>query len=271
MILQLHGGLGDEICCIPLYRELSKTEEVYVNCMYPEIAMASDYVKGVTTDEGFKLKWHDEFGSGYNLHLTEFFASQLGITLQDRSIGITLGKEDIGFANNMFDGLPRPIVLYNAYHGWRAKGALTLNVIVGLSKYIHTIGGCMMQIGNRPSYIGVGYNAVGYTGSLMNTAAMLAQCDLYVGNDSGLTHLSEVGGTSLILYSSTDPACHVHSDKQHVVCNNECYGCFNRMANIGIVSDKCNYSNKFYCITYDSTSKVLEEATNILGGNNNDR
>jgi ADP-heptose:LPS heptosyltransferase len=134
-------------------------------------------------------------------------------------------------------------------------------------EYVVGIGGSLVQIGDRPPYTGIGYNLVGYTGSILNTAALLQLSDLYIGNDSGLTHLCEsVGGRCVTLYSSTNPDCYVHSDRQVAVCNSECYGCYNRLPNPEIVKDKCEYARKFHCINYASkTDKVIEAIRKVLG------
>jgi len=274
MVLVMHGGLGDEICSIPLIRELSKREEIYINYSYPEVILASNCVASTTKEEGTKIKWHDEVGADYStnkdyyrLHLVDFFASQLGITLEDRSINIEVPSKHIDTAESILKGLPHPIVLYNNYTGWPAKGSMNNNTISSIYKYITGIGGSLVQVGTKPQWTGIGYNLVGYTNSLLEMAALLSTCDLYIGNDSGLAHLTEaVGGRSLILYASTAPECYVHSSKQHTVCNKECYGCFNLKSNQDIVKNHCLYKDRGHCINYDyKVTSILSELDIILG------
>ena len=162
----------------------------------------------------------------------------------------------------MLTGLPRPIIMYNTYHGWYARGALDIATI----RAIDVLPGSLVRIGTSPPWEGIGYNLVGYTGDIQNTAALLKKADLYVGNDSGLAHVAAaVGCRAVVLYGSTNPELRKH-EGQYPVWNKRCYGCYNGVGGPPapeIVQDKCRRGT-FECVRYNKTDDVLRVVNTVV-------
>jgi len=266
LLFNSHGGLGDELCCTPTYRVLSKDGHiVYVNPLYNDLYKNSPYVRiwnGESVDKTIDMKWFSEVGYGYDMHLIDFYAHQAGIEVTDRSLDIFPTEDNLKFAKELIAGLPRPIVMYNTFHGWVARGALSISNLRAIEKMKVTL----VRIGDRPPWEGIGYNLVGYTGDILGTAALLSLVDVYVGNDSGLAHVAgAVGCKSVVLYASTDPELRKHP-LQVPVYNIDCYGCYNGKngpPNPAIVQNKCR-DNSFRCITRDMSGEVTSAIEELV-------
>lgn len=237
ILVNAHGGLGDELCMTPTYRELGKDNVVYTKTMFPDILIGNPYTRvygGESIDRTIDMLWHNESGYGYDMHLVDYYAHQANVVLSSRKLDIYLGEDNISFANSVLDGIPRPIVMYCEYKGWESKGILTYNMIYELAKLPISL----VRVGDRPKWCGIGYNLVGYTDTILNTAAILSKSDLYIGNDSGIAHVAgAVGCRSIILYGSTRYNNYLH-DNQIPLYNSTCNGCYND-GNRDIVKGMC--------------------------------
>jgi hypothetical protein len=260
ILVRAHGGLGDELCMTPTYRVLSTLGNVYVESKFLDIIANSPYASiwcGEVPDRTIDMLWHNESGYGYDMHLIDYFAHQSGVYPTSRKLDLYPQMEHFEFARTILDTLERPIVMYCEYKGWEMKGVLSNEMILAISKLPITL----IRIGDAPKWNGIGYNLVGYTGNILNTAALLSMCDLYIGNDSGLAHIAGAMSTrSIILYGSTDYKYYVHGG-QIPLYSDECSGCYNRGERT-VVKGICTRGD--YVCTRMNTPKVLGRVEEVL-------
>jgi len=266
--LRMHGGLGDELCATPIYKAVKKAEPTtyikVVGRFARDILKYNPHVDEIADDSdpaeaGISLKWHNEAHRGYDMHLVDWYASQVPVELEDRTIDLFPGDEEREWAG-WVEYLPRPIICYNRYAGWRSKEFNLTPVASALVKKSYTV----IQVGSSPPFDGIGYNMVGHTPSVRHLGAMLSKCDLYLGNDSGCYHVAaSMGIKTVVLFGSTDPQCYIHNPElDHSIYNEECYGCYNKKGDPSVIQGYC--PRRDYVCMNITTDEVVAKVEEIL-------
>lgn len=255
------GGLGDELCITPAVRTLKKAmpnAHIVVDGFYAhEIYKHSSYADAIEHDVDpgsdyttHDVMWHNGIGWGYDLHLVDFYAQQIGVQADSLEIDLNVGEEDDEWGQWM-DDLPRPLVCFNSYGGWETKSH-RLDLV---AKILLSQGITVMQIGHHPGYMGVGIDGTEKSGSLLRLGAMLKRCDLFLGCDAGIFHVASAVRTKcVIVFGSTLHHCYIHNpEREFAVYNPVCNGCYNIHADLSVIEGGCMRGDRV-CMKIDHKS-----------------
>lgn len=267
ILINRHGGLGDELCITPSYRAMKNTDtDIYVVGAHPDILYDNPNISGaygdisevnVNIDKTYNLEWFSGLGTGYDIHLVDFYAMQLGVEVDSHNLDYFIEDVELG-SISWIKNLRRPIVCYNNDGGWRSREPRIELVAAKLLDRCTVI-----QVGNGKPYCGIGYNLI-HKISLRLLAAVLHESDLYIGADSGIFHLaSAVGCKSVIWFTSVDPVLRVHNNNDIGLYNTRCHGCYSAETEDILISGRCPKDNMICTdidmdIMLDSINGVLE-------------
>jgi ADP-heptose:LPS heptosyltransferase len=212
------AGLGDTVALVPVLEEWRKThpEEVFYTKTdhwqqavfkgHPAIEQGTRRTREVWTFNAIS-------GPAYPGNMPQFYAAQKGMWLEDPTPSMWLSNKEIEDAKGSILGLRldsrfRGIVAISPQAGWPTRvwplerfrelvGRLTregLGVIeVGSSSPTPVKKTVLGTLDAHASF----YDAL----SIRETAALIAECDLYIGNDSGLAHVAAaVGIPQVVIY-----------------------------------------------------------------------
>jgi len=209
MIIRMFGSLGDEIALTGLVREYRKQypdETLIVTNKFPEIFTNNPHL-GIRKNNNHKEVYIPTSPFLNIGNYTYAYGKYLGIKIYDSSPEIFLSNEEL----EMFPG-NQNIIAIDTWAGWPSR-RWDFNNFVELVERIKeydpkvqivevgkTVPDCTGQVRNKRLldahiiYLDVL--------SLRQTAALLRSCKLFIGNDSGLSHLAAAVGTNQItIYS----------------------------------------------------------------------
>lgn len=267
ILVARHGGLGDELCITPSYKVMKNSDtDIYVVGAYPDILRNNPNISGayrnieevgVNIDVMYDLQWFSALKYGYDMHLVDFYAMQLGIKADTKEVDYYITDEELESVS-WINTLPRPIVIYNNDGGWRSREP---RIELVASRLVNKC--TVIQVGNGKPYCGIGYNLVNKI-PLRILAALLHESDLYIGGDSGVFHLSSaVGCRSVIWFTSVDPKYRVHNSNDVGLHSDKCYGCYSRDTEDILIKGGCPNGN-FECLNIDM-DMMLWNINSILG------
>ena len=246
--IHLPGGLGDELCLTPTYRALKEKYphcEITAHVSHPEMLLLNPYVDHLSNcnrnfyavnelkkyDRYIYMFWQTNKRQAFSyMHLCDWFASQAGVELKDRSLILNLGDSDKEFLKDFNFPKNRPIITFDAY-GNKIANKWSFKNFIKTTDWLHQKHNAfVVQIGLQDYGIkNADLNLVKKL-NIRQLAAMIEYSDLYIGNDSGAAHIaSAVKTTSVKIFGCTDPACYTHNENEYpVVSDIECQGCQNK-------------------------------------------
>jgi ADP-heptose:LPS heptosyltransferase len=126
----------------------------------------------------------------------------LGFIPDDTRPEIFLADTEKGFGPLALRGLPRPIVALD-YHATASERRWPLERFQEVVRLLRGQGISTAEIGGNPPKLSTD-RALSLGLHVRQTAAILAECDLYIGNDSGSFHLAaSVGTPQVVLFGPT--------------------------------------------------------------------
>lgn len=245
--IHLPGGLGDELCLTPTYRALKIKYpecEITAHVSHPELLLMNPFVDHLSNcnrnfnaihelkryDKYFYMFWQSDKRQAFSyMHLCDWFASQAGVELKDRSLILNLGDSDKDFLKDFNFPKDRPIVTFDAYGNKEANKWSFKNFIATVDYLQKKHNAFVIQIGLQDYNIkNTNLNLVKRL-NIRQLAAMIQYSNLYIGNDSGAGHIaSAVKTTSIKIFGCTAPKCYIHNANEFpVVSDIECQGCQN--------------------------------------------
>lgn len=235
IVLERRVGLGDVICCIPAYHELKKLNPdslvVFVTAApYVQMLRASpgiDAVYGMPEYIGIpprKAAWlgcsvylpqtsEERETSSQTLHLTHAFLQSCGLPIFDSQPRIFISPENKKVAAERFGFEPGEALI--AIHSGRTWPVRELpedrwrDIVEGLKqsfpgRLLH-FSFASREAGQSP-YCFQDVQTLPDNLDVMTIAAILSQCRLLVGIDSGLLHLAGAVGTPTVgLFGPVNP------------------------------------------------------------------
>lgn len=132
-----------------------------------------------------------------------------GITPLDTTPEIFLTDRELGFGPLALSGLPRPVVALD----WHAMDELRrwpVDRFRAVVELLRARGITTVEVGGHAPALGTD-RALSVGLHYVQTAAILAACDLYVGNDSGTFHLAaSVGTPQVVLFGPVKAAARAY-------------------------------------------------------------
>jgi len=216
MHIFLMSGLGDEVALTGVVREAKRTlpdEFIFVQCSRPELFEGSPYVgfgkfqkKGTTQ----LTPWHS--GKDFQGNLVRYYARQLGVTCLDDTPEIFLTDEEKAKAKKRLASFPGKKIAFDVFATWTNR-QWPIDRFIDVARMLEKMGFMTIELGKKvPDNDGL-YAKKRIKANLdlvdqlkvRETAAILSECDLYVGNDSGLMHLAAAVGTPQVAIFTISP------------------------------------------------------------------
>lgn len=249
MIIEVRGGLGDEVAATAVVREYKRQHPDELVRVYeptrPAIWLHNPWVNVGKTDNGkhwclrMDTEWIIEDGSIYSWKAggsaPHRHAAQLGFQLVDDTPEIWLTDFERG--ENW--GIERPdrTIAIDVGAGWPSKRwpyGRWFEVVTALTAE----GWDVIELGKRMRVVGEETKPMPFKlsffakRSIRETAAILSHCALFLGHDSGLFHLAAAVGTPQVVvfggtrwsdyaYHNTTPVYPYSNCGEH--CYKECY------------------------------------------------
>ncbi len=269
LMIHLDWRLGDEIMALPLFAGLRRKYgrvSLGVRSRNPELFLHHPHVDEINP-EGLRPfdRVIDIRGEDRSMGRLRYWEKLLGVSLDDRRPRIYFSREETQSIEAMKRQATRPLIAISAGATWKSKqwdgrhfksmGEELLRRRPGLR---------FMEMGLAGPWLGLGENKIGQT-SVREAALLLASCDLFIGNDSGLMHLAAAAGTPAIgLFGPIAPASLV-ADQPLIYpmwANVECRGCWTqgRMK----TPDACPLGEPI-CMDSLRPTEVCAKALEILG------
>jgi len=205
ILVEIRWRLGDEIMATPIYQTIKNMWpdcELSVACSYPELIEDNPYVDVVIADE---IRDFSDYDRHINLRdasrtvpRQEHYARLAGIPVPQTPPSLHWPKSDPPFDMN------GQWIAVSTGATWCTK-RWPLSAWTTLCSTLHDSGYQLVQLGEGDDPIGLDHDYVNRT-SIREAGAILNQCALFIGCDSGLLHLAAAVRTPAIgLFGPTDP------------------------------------------------------------------
>lgn len=230
LLVELRWRLGDEIMALPVFESLREHfphDHVAVSTNYPDLYIDNPYVDDVNVghlrpDRYLSLR----SGPRFRNRLAHY-AGLAGIDPPDYNPTLYYTDWTTTFLNEFRD-IRGPLVAVSAGATWGTK-RWPMHRWRELCTQLEDSGATVVELGEGGESIGVGRSLLNKT-SVRNAACILHHAHVFIGCDSGLTHLALAAGTPAVaLFGTTDPSFlfHPRSDLRIVSNARDCQGCWN--------------------------------------------
>lgn len=205
-IVMPDSGLGDELCVTPSILELRKKRPNEIikleGFAHQEIWRHNPYLPGGSTDSGETIRL--SHGINWDVRtLPRKFAGQFGVDLIEDLPQIFLTSEELSQEFRLRDW-NRTV----AIDVWASKPSRrwSFERFQAAADLLRAGGWTVVEVGRHTGPKLSGSVDLRDRLSVRQTAAALARCSMYVGNDSGLFHLAASVGTPQVILFSVAPA-----------------------------------------------------------------
>ena len=237
IVLERTSGLGDIICCLPAYQGLKEKfpdhlvvfatakpyDRLLKHCREIEVVYGAppgqpfpQEKAAWLVDRHYEPHTSDErIQGGQKMHLAHAFLSDCGLPVTDWQPRISIPAHDQASAARRFDFQPGETII--AIHSGRTWLVRELSqerwqeIVRELKRHfrgriIHFCTPAQLADNHQPAYDLQDTQLIPENLDLINTAAILAQCRLLVGIDSGLLHLAGAVGTPTVgIFGAVNP------------------------------------------------------------------
>jgi ADP-heptose:LPS heptosyltransferase len=216
MHLTINGSLGDVVALTAIPREYRRQFPDHIitaETNHPELFLHNPHIGVGSVDDqrpgGVPLAPDNTAGN-----LVHAYGKYLGIKVFDTIPEIYLVPEDfIGVAllgpGYDLSNKPRRIAI-DTWAGWPSR-RWSLERFVELAHVLQSVGWTVVEVGatTHDCYGNIRPRSSGWANisfldacTIRQTAAVIKQCSLFIGNDSGLAHVAAAVGTkSVVIYS----------------------------------------------------------------------
>lgn len=235
ILIKRKGARGDVLLTTPIIRELKKKfpESVLVyetDC--PDILARNPHIsrieKIVPRQNEFDLVFAPRYEVDMAKNAIDTMAKQCNVTLSSKKLEIYLTDNHTRWAKNKVNCNKINIAIHTG-RAWKSK-EWPFAKFIELAKYYNDKGYGIIETGNKQTqYTGVGTDCRGC--SIKQTAALISECSIFVGIDSGNAHLAKAVGTpACVIYGSVDPVSPKSDAVEYPIRINdlECKGCRGR-------------------------------------------
>jgi ADP-heptose:LPS heptosyltransferase len=243
ILFEMAGGMGDEICTIPTVKYVSNQfpeARITLKYRFRELFLGNDFIHDFARsdsdiargefDKTYMFRWAvGDLTYLNSQHLVDVFALQKKITLEDRSINYIKLFDDELERFSFLKQDKRPVICFDVFASVRANRWSSKRFRAVVKQLEEEHNALIVQIGGKKGeYLGIGRSALDLP--IRDMASVIANSDLYIGNNSGAAHLaSALKIPSVKIFSATNPRMYVHDyNLEKVVYSTvECSGCLN--------------------------------------------
>ncbi len=230
--VRVDWNVGDEIMAIPAYEALKKkypNSVIEAEVRYPELLKNNPFVDEVARRERFNLdRVIDLHREARNRPRHEFLAKVCEVDTWNEP-KIYLDREELNEAGRRWlrsNGALRIALSPSAR--WFSRQWGREQWIELANYFIERHGADVFVLGKEEEPLPVGVNLIGET-NLREAAALLNQCQLFLGSDSGLVHLALAVGTPTVgLFGPLNPTYLISPRPRFIPVWSEveCRGCW---------------------------------------------
>lgn len=275
------GALGDVILTIPAIRGL---KEKYPQCQisfltfqnngqiiqgHPLIdkiicpGKAIDYSK-------YDLFFDLEYESRPYMHMIDAYCQGVGVKPSNKELSIVLRQPELDFAKNYLNDhhLQSDQILIGLHSGgssWPCKLWGLDNFGYVLRFFQENFGFRIIELGAKDCQpLGLDMNLINQT-SIKQAAAILKNCDLFLGVDSGLLHVAAAVNTPIVaVFGCTDPdkVLPFETISLGIQSQGKCTGC-RHWPPFPRTFTRCS-KERIFCLEEISRAEVIEGVWTIL-------
>ena len=225
-------NVGDEIMAIPAYEALKRkypNSVIEAEVRHPELLKNNPFVDEIHPRGQFKPdRVVDLHREARNRPRYEFLAEVSGAGSWNEPKVYLEAEELSEVRRRWFRSNGAPRIALCAFARWFSRQWGREQWIELANYFIERHGADVFVLGKEEEPLPVGVNLIGET-NLREAAALLSQCQLFLGSDSGLVHLALAVGTPTVgLFGPLNPT-HLISPRPHftpIWSEVECRGCW---------------------------------------------
>ena len=234
------GGLGDVLLTFPILRELKNSHPgcqlTYVTSDFcAELLKGCRYIDRVSTDtiyakEKFDLILEPKYEHSPKKYL-DTMAESIGIKVQDRKLFYDFTEDDRKYARGLLKN--GPAVCFHTGRTWQCR-EWNITRFREVAEYIVREYGFQIIESGRADTLTMGFpESIDLRGKVnfSQLAAVLSECELFIGIDSFCLHLAMAVGTPVVgIYGATIPELvEAQGSRSYPVRGNTaCSGCRHR-------------------------------------------
>jgi GT2 family glycosyltransferase/ADP-heptose:LPS heptosyltransferase len=269
ILVLLDWNLGDEIMAIPVYNAIKKkypNSIINVKVKFGELLYFNPYVDMINKE----LRWYDKImdikGEEKTENRLKYLSKRLKLEIKDKIPRVYIQSEEIKKFNvfNLGENKKMRIAISTGTT-WRSRqwGIEKFRRVAEYFIQGHKIQ--IIELGRECESISLGINLINQT-SIRETAIILKQCNLFIGNDSGIMHLAmAVDIPTVALFGPLDPECLFLQTNNNFIplkANIACQGCWSRGK-----MQYPDYCPKIIpvCMDYIDINDVIKASETLLG------
>ena len=204
ILAEMDWNLGDEIMAIPVYKAIKNKfphSVINVKVRFPELLRNNPYVDKINIsmkgyDRVFNLRGENKIENRL-----DSLSKKLRIKIKDRVPKVYIKKYEIKglrlYKYNLQESSLKIAVSTGIGTYWKSKQWGIENFRKLAEYLIENYNSQVIELGKDCESIGLGINLINKT-SIREAVLILKQCNLFIGNDSGLVHLALAIGTPAI-------------------------------------------------------------------------
>ena len=198
-----------------------------------------------------------------------YILEQLGLKVEDRNLELWLSNKDINFAKNVLNTNKKKIVIglasSDAMKNYPIdKLLIVLFTLIKDNNEIILLGG--EEDINKANYLIEHQipciNLVNKT-TIRETAAVISQSDLYIGNDTGLMHMATVFDKPIIMYSREAKNFSLRPGSRSSIARFHPY--YGSKENKAIILQPEHRAEEEHCITQITPDEIIQAYLQIKG------
>ncbi|MCK5615118.1 glycosyltransferase [Candidatus Pacearchaeota archaeon] len=204
------GARGDVLLTTPILKELKKK---YPNSLLvyetecPDILVGNPHIdrieRFVPDAKDYDIVLTPRYEVAMSENAIDTMAKQCDVELSEKKLEIALSESHTDWAKNKINGHKRTIAFHTG-RAWASK-EWRFDNFMDVIRYYSDKGYGIIEVGNKQTqFSGIGVSCRGC--SIKQTAALIKECCIFVGIDSGCAHLAKAVGTpACVIYGCVHP------------------------------------------------------------------
>lgn len=269
------GALGDVVLTTPIIRRLAQENpdaEIHVRTGQPEVFRNNPHVKRVWApidrpDHDRLIELDMVYERSPLMHIVNAYALEVfgEVLVCDNN-----RQQELFYPRKPKARNATPLVaVHAAKAGWRNR-TLPAETWLAVCAALRDAGTQPLLVGtHRDELRGSGYTAFHHP-SVLSQAAVIAQCDCFVGPDTGLLHVAGATDTPIVgVFTAVDPAYRLPYRVNCAVVQPDmaCVGCHGRRV-MPVTDESCEREDYAACVRAVSPEAIVEAVLSMLKATN---